>query len=233
MMVEQRSGSGMDLEPMILDDMGLAHVQFRNSGPRVEVPLRKPREWSNRQGRGFVEYAPPLSTESVVKRLLAGIVVLLCAVLANHFLASRAQAQTVGLHLFSKHGNETHAVTHEGGADTVEKFNNKNFGAYYMHTPVDLFGFSARPTAGAFNNSYEHLTVYAGVNRDWKVWGPLSVGATAALATGYEMVHGVGKVRVVLMPHAVLALPKEVAVRLSATPAKGGAFIHLGIEKGL
>jgi hypothetical protein len=102
-----------------------------------------------------------------------------------------------------------------------------------MHTPVDLFGFSARPVAGAFNNSYEHLTVYAGVNRDWKVWGPLSVGATAALATGYEMVHGVGKVRVVLMPHAVLALPKEVAVRMSATPAKGGVFLHLAIEKGL
>lgn len=233
MMIEQRSGSGVDLEPMILDDMGLATVHMRHQGRRVEVPLRKPREWSNRQGRGFDEYAPPLSTEAVVKRLLVGIVVLLCVVLANHFLVPRAQAQTVGLHLVSKHSQDTYDVMHRGGGVTQKEFKEENFGVYFIAQPVDIVGFKGRPIFGTYRNSYYRQTVYFGVNRDWNVYGPLSAGATVALATGYERVMGVGKLRPVLMPHLVLALPAGFAVRYSVAPAKEGAFQHISIEKAL
>lgn len=143
-------------------------------------------------------------------------------------------SQTIGVHLFSEHGHDTYQITDEYGPYAERKFNEKNFGAYIIAGHVDLFGVPVSPIVGAYKNSYYHTTVYGGLTYDAPLVGNwLHWGATAALATGYQRVHGVGILRPTLMPHLIVRLPGELAVRYSITPAKGGVFQHVSIERGL
>lgn len=148
-------------------------------------------------------------------------------------LGETASAQTIGVHLFSEHGHDTYDITHEGGPNTTKKFNEKNFGGYIIAGEVDIFGVPVSPIVGAYKNSYYHTTVYAGLTWDMDLFGPLRVGASAVLGTGYERVHGVGKLRPMLMPHILLDLPAGLTLRYSVTPAKGGVFQHISIERSL
>lgn len=137
--------------------------------------------------------------------------------------SSDAKAATIGVHTFSNHGKDTHAVTHEGGDDTYEKFNNKNWGLYYIA--------DSGLTLGGYDNSYDKWTMYVGWTWTSPNWGPLRASVTAALATGYQSVHGVGILRPIVMPSVLLDLPRGTAVRWSIAPNhEKGFFQHLSFE---
>lgn len=139
-------------------------------------------------------------------------------------------SQTIGVHTWSEHGKDTYDITHEGGPNTTKKFNEKNYGVYVIAGEVDLFGLPVSPIAGVYKNSYYHTTVYAGLTYEHVLVGNwLHWGATAALATGYQRVHGVGVLRPTFMPHVIVRVD-DFAVRYSLTPAKGGVFQHLSFE---
>jgi hypothetical protein len=140
-------------------------------------------------------------------------------------IAAPAQAGTLGVHLVSRHESRTYEAMHPGGPIWHVPYNNRNTGLYYV-TDSGL-------VVGAYRNSYNVDTVYAG--RQWvsPSYGPVRFAATAAVATGYQTVHGIGKLRPMLMPSVLVDTPLGVTVRYSAAPAKGGIFQHLSLEMKL
>lgn len=139
----QRSGSGVDLEPLINDDMGLPLVQMRHATdkPRMKpVTLREPKAWQCGQGRGpFVTYSEEPKMSPVYRRFITCLVVILLVVLAINTFAT-AQAQTVGLHVAS-----VHVPSRDG-------YNNANVGAFYRHDNGLM--------AGVYHNSLGRTSVY-------------------------------------------------------------------------
>lgn len=135
-----------------------------------------------------------------------------------------AQADTFGVHLFSRHEASTREATNPDGSTTDVPYQNRNFGLYYIADS----GF----TAGAYRNSYFEDTVYAGWTWHGPAFGPLRPSVTAVLATGYKVVHGVGALRPMVMPSVSVATPLGFSVRYFIGPAKGGIFQHVSIERG-
>lgn len=135
---------------------------------------------------------------------------------------SAAEAQVIGLHTWSEHSRDTHAMTHEGGPNTYKKFNEENWGLYY----IDQSGF----TVGGYRNSYYKNTFYVGWSLETDPWYGLRAAITGAFATGYDTVHGVGAIRPMLMPSVVLDVGSPARLRWSVAPAKGGVFQHLSLE---
>ena len=87
MNIFQRSGSGMDLEPYIFDDMGLTHVQFRHASQQKDAPMRDVPEWARQQGRNGTDYATPPTARQVFARLAFGAAVVAAVLLSVHFYA--------------------------------------------------------------------------------------------------------------------------------------------------
>lgn len=147
------------------------------------------------------------------------------ALLATAALLSclSAQAVTVGIHTFSKHESANYDYDTYDGIAAQRKYNNRNFGLYVIADN----GF----TAGGYRNSYGVNSFYAGWTWQGPSLGPVSIAATAALATGYESRYGVGKLRPMVMPSLILATPLGVSVRYTAGPAKHGFIQHLSIER--
>lgn len=158
----------------------------------------------------------------MITRIINWLIITVTAVLCLLVLfAPDARAQTVGVHTWSDHSHDTYNITHEGGDNTSKKFNEANFGLYFLKDGW---------VVGAYRNSYYRTTVYGGYVWQTPLYGPLDVAVSAALATGYRRVHGVGVLRPMLMPQLVLHLPAGLDLRYSVAPAKGGAFQHLSIE---
>lgn len=138
-----------------------------------------------------------------------------------------ARAGTIGVHTFSEHARAYFERTHEGALNSRHKFNESNFGAYY----VTDNGW----TIGTYRNSYYRQTFYAG----YVVSGPTLLAAgpfsirpdlSMALATGYKRVYGVGVLRPMLMPQIVIQSAYGPAIRYSVAPGKEGVFQHLSVE---
>lgn len=136
--------------------------------------------------------------------------------------ASQAQAFTVGAHLVSRHAEDTYKYHWSDGTTTQEPYNNTNPGLYVIHDGW---------IAGFYKNSYFKTTVYAGYQLDGPRFGPLRTAVVGALATGYEEIFGVGKLRPMILPSLILETP-VVDIRYTAGPHKGGGlFQHVSIER--
>lgn len=138
--------------------------------------------------------------------------------------ATAASAATIGIHTISKHGKEHFDRIYEGQVQERVKYNNKNFGMYFVA--------DSGLTVGAYKNSYYHTTAYAGWTFYGPSVGPVGTGLTAILATGYSRNIGYGKLRPMAMPSVSMDLPAGMRVRYTAAPAKKGFFQHLTIERG-
>jgi hypothetical protein len=139
-------------------------------------------------------------------------------------LSGAVQAQTIGVHLFSEHSEDTFERRYKdtGRVEQVA-YNERNFGAYYISRDGWI--------VGVYDNSYYRTTVYAGYMLDGPRFGPVGTHLAAALGTGYEWCPGTGKLRPMLMPSLTVATPLGVSLRYSVAPAKGGVFQHLSIER--
>jgi hypothetical protein len=159
-------------------------------------------------------------------RIISFCLGLIVGVIAMTF-SDTCRAGTLGLHTWSEHGKATYQITHEGGAPEERKFNEDNFGLYYIGQDNWI--------VGAYKNSYYRNTVYAGYVIDGPTFRPLGVqvkpALAAALATGYRRLEGVGTLRVMLMPQVVVHTGYGTAVRYSLAPGKRGMFQHLSIER--
>jgi hypothetical protein len=111
----------------------------------------------------------------------------LAAALATALAAPAAPAATLGLHLASVHLPQ-------------RSFNNFNPGVYYRS--------DAGWTGGAYFNSLERVTAYAGYT--WQR-GPL--GLTAGVATGYDRA-----VQPILVPSLIVATIGDVSARIAYIP---------------
>lgn len=145
------------------------------------------------------------------------------AILAVTALPEIAQADTFGVHLFSRHEAATHELTRPDGTTYREPYNNRNFGAYFIA--------DSGLTLGAYRNSYGFNTAYAGWTWQGPTFGPLQPAVTTVLATGYRRVHGVGVLRPMVLPSVRLEGPAGVSLRYFIGPAKGGVFQHVAIER--
>jgi hypothetical protein len=140
-------------------------------------------------------------------------------------LAGSAHADTVGVHLVSRHATPNFERSWSDGTKTQVAYNNRNFGAYWAADSGAL--------VGAYRNSYSRTTVYAGWTWDAPRIGPVTPAVSAVLATGYDNMRGHGKLRPMLMP-SLRAPLGTVSVRWSVAPAtKGGFFQHLSVERAL
>jgi len=136
--------------------------------------------------------------------------------------AGQVQAATLGVHTVSKHASNNFERTYNDGSTKMLPYNNENFGAYVVT--------DSGVVAGGYRNSYDRNTFYAGYSINGPKFGPVQTGLSAVLATGYENVVHVGKLRPLILPHLVLDTPLGFAVRYSVGPGKGGAFQHLSFE---
>lgn len=148
--------------------------------------------------------------------MMAFIALIMC-------FSAGAQAGTIGVHTLSRHGTDDRRVIHKDGVIEHKPYNNQNYGLYY----IDDSGL----IMGAYKNSYDKNTVYAGWTWSSPNWGPLRVSGTLALATGYRTVIGVGVLRPMAMPSVLLDLPLGTTVRWSVAPStEKGVFQHLSVE---
>jgi|ERR1043165_6186226 hypothetical protein len=138
-------------------------------------------------------------------------------------LATSAQAQTIGVHTFSKHSVNTFDYVYADGHRRTVAMNERNLGGYVI--------FDNGLIVGGYHNSYWEPTFYAGYTHNFANFGPITPSLTAAIATGYEKIYGVGKLRPMLMPSLIAKTPLGVSLRYSAAPAKGGLFQHLSVER--
>lgn len=145
------------------------------------------------------------------------------ALILTALIATSAQAQTFGVHLFSEHSENTFERRYSNGVSRQVKYNERNWGAYYINRDGWM--------VGGYKNSYYRQTFYAGYMWDGPRFGPVGTHIAGAVATGYDWCPGTGKLRPMLMPSLTLATPLGVSLRYSAAPAKGGVFSHLSIER--
>lgn len=110
-----------------------------------------------------------------------------CAAAVLAAAAPPATAGTVGLHLASKHF-------------PTRDFNNVNPGVYWRA--------DAGWMVGAYRNSLERTTVYAGYNWQWR-----ALALTAGAATGYAE-----KVQPLLVPSLALFTVEGVTARVAFIP---------------
>lgn len=132
------------------------------------------------------------------------------------------KADTIGVHLFSRHGSETFERTYPTQPTQQIKYNNDNFGLYYIADN----GF----TAGGYKNSYYRNSFYLGWTWEFDKFYGVTPSITVAGVTGYDWCRGMGLIRPMVMPSArvdVLGL----GVKLSGLPVGKAGFMHLSIEK--
>jgi hypothetical protein len=127
-------------------------------------------------------------------------------IVALLFLASVAQAQTVGIHTISAHTN--------GG------MNNVNPGLYIRHGGV---------TFGTYRNSHRKQSAYLGYTWETEQWHSMTVAVTAGAITGYPR----ASVMPMLVPSVAYHFGQH-AVRVGIVPKPpihgSSAAVHLMFE---
>lgn len=140
-----------------------------------------------------------------MKKVLAVILTVACSTvaMAQEPICEKA---SVGLHLGSYHMN------------TKVKFNNFNPGVYA--TCNDW-------VAGAYFNSEENWSAYAGKNFSYHIAGPISAEATVGIITGY------GKPLPMVLPGAKWQIDKEYSARAVFVPGifRAPNTLHFTVEK--
>lgn len=125
------------------------------------------------------------------------------------FLASAANAQTVGIHTVSVHAH--------GG------YNNVNPGLYVRHGGI---------TFGTYRNSYRKQSAYLGYTLETPQWHSMTAAVTVGAITGYER----ASVMPMLVPSVAYHFGRS-AVRLGIVPRPpvngGSAAMHLMFETRL
>lgn len=132
------------------------------------------------------------------------------ALIIAALLASSAHADTLGLHIGS---------WHEGGG-----YNNVNPGLYWR----DDSGL----TIGAYRNSLERTTAYAGWTWTHRIGSGVDVGLSIAGATGYRMT-----VTPMVLPSVGIRLGGDWSARIGwlpkIDPKRGTNVLHLTLERAL